>query len=78
LGLTLIKDFWRGWKAFGHFLGDLLARVVLTIFYFTVFVPFGIGVRLFSDPLHIKTTASPFWRSRTTGDQKFEDILRQF
>jgi len=78
LGLTLIKDFWRGWKAFGHFLGDLLARVVLTVFYFTVFVPFGIGVKLFSDPLHIKTTASPFWRPRTTGDQKIEDIMRQF
>jgi len=78
LGLTLIKDFWRGWKAFGEFLGNALARVVLTVFYFTVFVPFGIGVRLFSDPLHIKTTASPFWRPRTTGDQKLEDILRQF
>ena len=78
LGLTLIKDFWHGWKAFGHFLGDLLARIVLTVFYFTVFVPFAIGVRLFSDPLHIKTTASPFWRLRTTGDQKIKDILRQF
>lgn len=78
LALTLMKDFWHGWKAFGHFLGDLLARVVLTVFYFTVFVPFAIGVRLFGDPLHIKTTVSPFWRSRTTGDQKFEDILRQF
>lgn len=78
LGLTLIKNFWHGWKAFGHFLGDILARIVLTVFYFTVFVPFAIGVRLFSDPLHIKTTASPFWRPRTTGDQKFEDILRQF
>ena len=78
LGLTLIKDFWHGWKAFGEFLGNALARVVLTIFYFTVFVPFGIGVRLFSDPLHIKTNPSPHWRPRTTGDQKFEDILRQY
>ena len=78
LGLTLVKDFWHGWKAFGEFLGNALARVVLTAFYFTVLVPFALGVRLFSDPLHIKTTASPFWRSRTTGDQKFEDILRQF
>ena len=78
LGLTLIKDFWHGWKAFGEFLGNALARVVLTVFYFTVFVPFALGVRLFSDPLHIKTTAAPFWRPRSTGDQKIEDILRQF
>ena len=76
--MSLLKRFWEAWKAFGHFIGNLLARVVLTVFYFTVFVPFAIGVRLFSDPLYLKTTASPFWRPRTTGDQNFEDILRQF
>ncbi|HMR66703.1 MAG TPA: hypothetical protein PKE64_22040 [Anaerolineae bacterium] len=78
LAVWLIKDFWQGWKAFGHFLGDLLARVVLTIFYFTVFVPFAIGVRLFSDPLLIKSLPAEFWRARTTGDRKLEEVLRQF
>lgn len=78
LGVILIKDFWRGWKAFGQFLGDWLARLVLTIFYFTILVPFGVGVRLFSDPLHIKKQPAELWRSRATGDQKFEDVARQF
>jgi hypothetical protein len=78
LSLWLIKDFWHGWKAFGHFLGDLLARVVLTVFYFTVFVPFAIGVRLLSDPLRIKSLPAEFWRARTTGDRKLEEVLRQF
>ena len=41
LGIFLIKDFWHNWKAFGQFLGDWLARVVLTIFYFTILIPFG-------------------------------------
>ncbi len=71
-------NFWPQWKEFGHFLGDWLGRIVLTIFYFTVFVPFGIGVRLFSDPLHIKTQPDEQWRPRTTGDQKLEDVTRQF
>jgi hypothetical protein len=78
LGLVLIKDFWHGWKAFGQFLGDWLARVVLTIFYFSVLIPFGVGVRLFGDPLHIKSMPEQLWRSRQTGDQTLEETMRQF
>ena len=78
LGLVLIKDFWPGWKAFGQFLGDWLARVVLTIFYFSILVPFGVGVRLFADPLHIKSLPDQLWRPRPTGDQTLEDTMRQF
>jgi hypothetical protein len=78
LGLTLIKDFWHGWKAFGQFLGDWLARVVLTVFYFSILIPFGIGVRLFGDPLHIKSKPDQLWRPRQTGDQILEETMRQF
>ena len=78
VGISLMKDFWHGWKAFGQFLGDWLARVVLTVFYFTVFIPFGLGVRLFADPLHIKTEPDQLWRPRPTGDQTLEDTMRQF
>lgn len=78
LCISLIPNFWQGWKAFGHFLGDWLARVALTIFYFTILIPFGLGVRLLADPLAIKNKATPFWRPRTTGDQKLEQVLRQF
>ena len=74
----MLKKLWEGWKAFGRFMGNFLARIVLTIFYFTVFVPFGVGVSLFSDPLHVKETPDTLWRPRTTGDQKLEDVLRQF
>lgn len=78
LAYLLIENFWQHWKAFGHFLGDWLGRAVLTVFYFTVFVPFGVGVRLFSDPLHIKTRPDDLWRPRSTGDKNVEEVLRQF
>ncbi|MBI1878656.1 MAG: hypothetical protein HYR94_10595 [Chloroflexi bacterium] len=78
LAITFTPNFWRGWKAFGHFLGNLVARVVLTIFYFTIFVPFALGVKLFSDPLHIKSTPAKLWHSRTTGDRTLEEVLRQY
>ena len=77
LAVVLIKDFWQGWKAFGHFLGNMVARVVLTVFYFTIFVPFGLGVRLFSDPLHIKSQSRGLWRSRKTGDQNLTNVFSQ-
>ena len=76
--MGLLKKLWEKWKAFGRFLGNLLARVVLTIFYFTVFVPFGLGVRLFSDPLEIKIIPNRLWRPRTTGDQQLSDLARQY
>jgi hypothetical protein len=76
--MKLLRKFWEGWKAFGRLLGNLVARVALSIFYFTVFVPFGLGVRWFSDPLQIKTKPASLWRPRSTTDQTLADVERQF
>jgi hypothetical protein len=76
--MTLLRKFWERWKAFGQFLGNLVARVVLSLFYFTVFVPFGLGVRLLSDPLQIKTRPDSLWRPRSTADQTLDEVGRQF
>jgi hypothetical protein len=72
-----MKKFWAGWKRFGQALGDFLARVVLTLFYFTVFVPFGLMVSLFSDPLEIKPPVKAAWSARTTRDLTLDDARRQ-
>lgn len=78
LEIILIPDFWHGWKAFGQFLADWVARVALTIFYFTILIPFGLGVSLFADPLNIKKKDSPLWQARTTGDRNLKEVLRQY
>jgi len=78
LAYFLIEKFWHHWQAFGQFLGNWLGRIALTVFYFTVFVPFGLGVRFFADPLHIKKQPAELWRPRSTGDKTLEDVLRQF
>jgi hypothetical protein len=74
----MLKRFWEGWKRFGHWMGDMVARVVLTIFYFTIFLPFGLAVRLFSDPLAIKEAPADFWLARSTHDKTIADTRRQF
>jgi hypothetical protein len=76
--MAFLKKFWAGWKRFGHFMGDLLARVVLTVFYFTILLPFGLLTTLFGDPLNIKSKAKPDWLKRETGDQTVTEARRQF
>jgi hypothetical protein len=70
-----LRKVWAAWKKFGHFIGDIIARVVLTIFYFTVFLPFGIGASLLSDRLDIKDV-EPSWLERETKDLTLEDARR--
>jgi hypothetical protein len=76
--VDLLRKIWARWKAFGLFLGNIVARVVLSIFYFTVFVPFGLGTRWFSDPLQVKTESHPLWRPRSTGEPTLDEAGRQF
>ena len=43
-----------GWKKFGRAVGNFNARVLLTLLYAVVIMPFGLVVRFFSDSLHTK------------------------
>ncbi len=73
------RNLWEAWKEIAEFIGDFQARLLLTIFYFTVAVPFGLIMRLFGDSLNIrKIPQGSAWVSRTTGDIELEDTQRQF
>jgi hypothetical protein len=48
------KKAWAAWKALAHKIGNFQARVVLSIFYAVLVLPFGLAARWFSDPLRIK------------------------
>lgn len=73
-----LSKFWEVWKRFGRFMGNLVTRIILTLFYFTIFVPFGIGAKLFTDPLHIKGEPKEAWNKRKTGDKTMDEIARQY
>jgi hypothetical protein len=76
--MEFLRKVWEIWKRIGQFIGDQLARVVLTAFYFTLFVPFALGVRFFADPLAIGPHSSAKWLERTTQDLTLEDARRLF
>jgi hypothetical protein len=73
--MQLLQQAWELWKRFGLFMGNLFGRVILTLFYFTVYLPFGLGVRLFGDPLKIKG-ARPTWQERTTAGDDLDQARR--
>ena len=61
--MDILKRIWQAWQAFGRFMGDVVGRVVMLVLYFTVVAPFGLAVRFFSDPLHMKGE-TPAWEKR--------------
>jgi hypothetical protein len=52
--LMKIRRLWEGWKRVSRAIGNFQARVLLTIFYVVLILPFGLAVRLFADPLRIR------------------------
>jgi hypothetical protein len=76
--MQVLRRIWAAWKRVGQFIGDWVGRVVLTVFYFTIFLPFGLGVRLFSDPLRLRRAEGAHWLPRTTTDRTLDDARRQF
>ena len=45
---------WRVTKVIANKVGDVQARLMLTLFYCVVLLPFGLAARLFSDRLRTK------------------------
>jgi len=76
--METLRKGWQAWKRIGQFIGDQIGRLVLTVFYFTLFMPFGLGVRLLADPLAIRPHGSSKWLERTTHDQTLEDTRRLY
>jgi len=50
-----MKQIWAAWSKLMHIIGNFQARVILTIMYAILVLPFGVATRLFGDPLRIKT-----------------------
>ena len=58
LGVAFISVYfiWKVWPLLAKGIGNFQARLLLTLMYAVIVLPFGIIVRLFADPLRIKKT----------------------
>ena len=76
--LRKITRLWEYWKRLGKRIGDVQARILLTLFYFLIVPPFALAVRVGSDPLALNTTA-PQWVPRKAEEgTAMERATRQF
>lgn len=76
--MEVLKKIWQAWKRVGQFIGDQIGRVFLTLFYFTLFMPFGLGVRIWGDPMLIRPSFRAQWLERRTHDLTLKDARRLF
>lgn len=73
----LIRTAWDRWKIIGEVYGDFQGRLFAVLFYCTIFVPFAVGVRLFSDPLHLRR-APRRWLDRAPVVSTLDEARKQF
>lgn len=77
--MSMLYRLWERWKAIAHVIGNFQARLLLTLFYFVLLSPFGLGVRLLSDPLGLRKRGLSSWLQKAperTG--VWERARRQF
>ncbi len=72
--------FHRGWMKFAFVLGYVNSRILLTLIYFFVFVPYGIISHIFGrDPLSLREGGKDsYWRKREVTRQPKEQFKRLF
>jgi hypothetical protein len=72
-----LRKLWAIWKNVGQAIGDLIGRLILSVFYFTLFMPFGLSVRLWGDPLALRLRDHHvIWIERNIRDLTFHDLRR--
>lgn len=70
---------WSRWRELSQKAADVQARVLLTVFYFTLMLPFGLVFGLLKDPLRIKQRPhGSYWVERKPVSDKLADAQRQF
>jgi len=84
LGLALprwLRPVERVWMKVARVMGWVMTRVILTLVFFLVFTPIGLGMRLFGrDPLSlsIDRRAASYWIPRAAGKRPPESMERMF
>ena len=73
--LSILSKAWSRFKIIGGVVGNYQGRAIALLFYYTILVPFGLGVRLFSDPLRLKQAS---WLPREAVSSDLGDARRQY
>jgi hypothetical protein len=77
---SLARIFHRAWMKFSFALGYVNSRIILTVIFFLVFVPYKLLSRLFGrDPLQLRRkNAASYWTPKEATRPKKEQFERLF
>ena len=73
-----IKNLWNKWKHIAEKIALFQTRVILTVFYFTIFLPAGLVFSLFKDALKIKTIPKTSWIAKDKQVETIEEMRKQY
>ena len=75
---NVFRRLWEGWKVFAAEMGHIQGALFMGFFYFIIVTVFGLGTRIFTDPMRLKTipTASG-WANRIPLDSTIEQAREQ-
>jgi hypothetical protein len=72
------RKLWQRWNAFAARMGGVQGRLFMGYFYFIIVTPFGLGMRLFGDPLHDKRPyVQSGWSAKESIDPTLEAAREQ-
>ncbi|MBE0691191.1 MAG: hypothetical protein IH587_13820 [Anaerolineae bacterium] len=74
--MDILRLAWQRFSVMARILGDMQGRVIATIMYFTVILPFGLLMQLSDHPFKNKLR-SPHWEDREPVDHQLEAAKRQ-
>ena len=74
----MINKVWSKWKKFGRVMGDFFARNILTLFFFTIALPFGLIMRITQDSLNLKPKEKTNWTPNPNHGQTIDEARRLF
>jgi len=73
-----LSKIWAGWKRFAHILGRINTAIILFLFYYLIFAPFGMVMRLFGyDSLRKKSKGKSNWQEVKIGEFEQERASHQ-
>ncbi|MDX1993552.1 MAG: hypothetical protein SF029_14285 [bacterium] len=73
---TIFQIAWKRFNTLAAVLGDVQGRVIMTAFYFTILLPFGLISRLTSDPLRRRDTRL-LWLERAPVPEDLDSARQQ-
>lgn len=72
-----LQTAWEWWKAVAHKIGDVQARIILTLFYFVIVGPFALVIRFWSDPMRLNSKSAAGWIRRDDAGTSPEKRARE-